>query len=57
MLRNPSYWRDYYHGDENQLRTSRFYSYSDRCRYYWHEPEVDAQIELRIENLTGFPQP
>ena len=53
MLRNPSYWRDYYRGDENQLRTSRFYSYSDRCRYYWHEPEVDAQIELLIENLTA----
>jgi D-tagatose-1,6-bisphosphate aldolase subunit GatZ/KbaZ len=54
MLRNPSHWRDYYHGDENRLRTSRFYSYSDRCRYYWHEPEVDAQIELLIENLTAF---
>jgi D-tagatose-1,6-bisphosphate aldolase subunit GatZ/KbaZ len=54
MLRNPSYWRDYYHGDENQLRTSRFYSYSDRCRYYWHEREVEAQIELLIENLTAF---
>ncbi len=54
MLRNPSYWRDYYHGDENQLRTSRFYSYSDRCRYYWHEPEVNAEIGLLIENLTAF---
>jgi len=54
MLRNPSYWRDYYHGDENQLRVSRSYSYSDRCRYYWHEPEVNAEIELLIENLTAF---
>ena len=35
MLRTPSYWRDYYQGDEDQLRFSRFYSYSDRCRYYW----------------------
>ncbi len=54
MLRNPSYWRDYYHGDENRLRASRSYSYSDRCRYYWHEPEVNAEIELLIENLTAF---
>ena len=54
MLRNPSYWRDYYRGDENQLRTSRFYSYSDRCRYYWHVPEVKAQIEVLIENLNAF---
>jgi D-tagatose-1,6-bisphosphate aldolase subunit GatZ/KbaZ len=55
MLRNPSYWRDYYHGDENQLRISRFYSYSDRCRYYLHRPEVNAEIELLMENLTVFP--
>jgi D-tagatose-1,6-bisphosphate aldolase subunit GatZ/KbaZ len=57
MLRNPSYWRDYYHGDGDQLRISRFYSYSDRCRYYWHEPEVKAQINLLIENLTASPPP
>lgn len=55
MLRNPVYWQDYYHGDENQMRISRFYSYSDRCRYYWHEPEVRTEIELLIHNLTAFP--
>jgi D-tagatose-1,6-bisphosphate aldolase subunit GatZ/KbaZ len=54
MLRNPSYWRDYYHGDENQLRVSPFYSYSDRCRYYWHEPEVKVEIELLIQNLVAL---
>jgi len=57
MLRNPGYWRDYYHGDEGQLRLSRFYSYSDRCRYYWHDTEVKAQIELLIGNLTKSPPP
>jgi len=57
MLRNPSYWRDYYHGDEDQLRISRLYSYSDRCRYYWHEPEVKAQVNQLIENLTAYPPP
>jgi len=53
MLRNPSYWRDYYHGDEDQLRISRLYSYSDRCRYYWHEPELKAEVKQLIENLTA----
>src|SRR5256886_17163522 len=48
MLRNPSYWRDYYHGDENQLRVFHSYSYSDRFRYYWHEPEMNSEIELLI---------
>lgn len=57
MLRNPSYWRDYYHGDENQLRLSRFYSYSDRCRYYWPEADVRAQVDLLIKNLSQFPPP
>lgn len=55
MLRNPSYWRDYYHGDQNQLRISRFYSYSDRCRYYWQQPELNTEIELLIHNLTAKP--
>jgi D-tagatose-1,6-bisphosphate aldolase subunit GatZ/KbaZ len=55
MLRNPSYWRDYCHGDENELRISRFYSYSDRCRYYWFQPELQAQVELLMKNLNDHP--
>jgi D-tagatose-1,6-bisphosphate aldolase subunit GatZ/KbaZ len=55
MLRDPSYWRDYYHGDAHQLRISRFYSYSDRCRYYWHHPEVKAEVELLVNNMTASP--
>jgi D-tagatose-1,6-bisphosphate aldolase subunit GatZ/KbaZ len=57
MLRNPSYWRDYYSGDENELRVSRFYSYSDRCRYYWPEPTVQVEVRRLIENLAAFPLP
>ena len=57
MLRKPAYWRSYYHGDESQLRLSRAYSYSDRCRYYWHEPAVQAEIEHLLDNLKthSFP--
>jgi D-tagatose-1,6-bisphosphate aldolase subunit GatZ/KbaZ len=51
MQREPGYWRSYYHGDESQLRLSRAYSYSDRCRYYWHETAVQKEIERLIENL------
>ena len=57
MLREPSYWRSYYMGDKAQLRISRAYSYSDRCRYYWHETSVQAEIERLIENLTTRPMP
>jgi D-tagatose-1,6-bisphosphate aldolase subunit GatZ/KbaZ len=57
MLREPAYWRSYYNGDESQLRISRAYSYSDRCRYYWHEISVQAEIERLIENLTEHSVP
>jgi len=57
MLRDPLHWRSYYPGDENQLRFSRAYSYSDRCRYYWHEAAVREEIERLIENLTAHSVP
>jgi D-tagatose-1,6-bisphosphate aldolase subunit GatZ/KbaZ len=57
MLRNPGYWQDYYHGDEEEIRLSRFYSYSDRCRYYWHDPAVNSEIELLIHNLSATQPP
>ena len=55
MLRNPRYWSDYYRGEEDAVRISRLYSYSDHCRYYWPEPEVQAEIKMLIENLTDNP--
>lgn len=55
MLSNPKYWRDYYRGDEHDLKISRFYSYSDRSRYYWPNAEVQEEMEVLIENLTLHP--
>ena len=57
MLRKPAHWRSYYHGDESQLRLARAYSYSDRCRYYWHEPGVQAEIARLLNNLKTQPLP
>jgi D-tagatose-1,6-bisphosphate aldolase subunit GatZ/KbaZ len=57
MLRKSVYWRSHYHGNESQLRLSRAYSYSDRCRYYWHEPAVQAEIELLLDNLKSHSFP
>jgi D-tagatose-1,6-bisphosphate aldolase subunit GatZ/KbaZ len=59
MLRNPSHWRSYYHGDEAKQRFARAYSYSDRCRYYWHEAEVREEVERLVANLEGqlLPSP
>jgi D-tagatose-1,6-bisphosphate aldolase subunit GatZ/KbaZ len=52
MLRNPAHWRSYYQGDENALRLARKYSYSDRARYYWPQPEVAAALDRLLANLT-----
>jgi len=57
MLREPAYWRSYYHGDESQPRLARAYSYSDRCRYYWHEADVRAEVETLLDNLTTHSMP
>lgn len=57
MVKNPVYWKKYYHGDENQINFARKYSLSDRCRYYLVVPEVKRSIEIMISNLrnTGIP--
>jgi D-tagatose-1,6-bisphosphate aldolase subunit GatZ/KbaZ len=57
MLANPSNWKPYYHGDERDLRVARAFSYSDRSRYYWPEPSVQAQLDLLLANLSASPPP
>lgn len=69
MLAEPKYWEGYYEaGGERsdgriasprEQRTARRYSYSDRLRYYWADPEVDAARLTLLENLdrTGVPLP
>lgn len=57
MLANPVHWKKYYHGDEAYLSYARKYSYSDRCRYYWPQPEVDAALNRLRMNLSHDPPP
>jgi D-tagatose-1,6-bisphosphate aldolase subunit GatZ/KbaZ len=57
MSRDPSHWRSYYQGDEDQLRFSRAYSYSDRCRYYWHQASVQEEIARLVDNLSVHSLP
>lgn len=52
MIANPTHWRDYYRGDEAELRQMRHFSYSDRVRYYWTDPEVVLAVERMLENLS-----
>jgi D-tagatose-1,6-bisphosphate aldolase subunit GatZ/KbaZ len=53
MLADPSQWAGYYTGTETQQRVHRRYSYSDRIRYYWPDPEVQAAQERLLANLSA----
>jgi D-tagatose-1,6-bisphosphate aldolase subunit GatZ/KbaZ len=57
MLAQPGYWENYYHGDDDERRLLRTYSYSDRVRYYWTDPEIDAAAHKLIDNLTAIAIP
>jgi D-tagatose-1,6-bisphosphate aldolase subunit GatZ/KbaZ len=54
MLRNPAYWRSYYRGGDDELRLSRAFSFSDRCRYYWPQPSVQEEVKRLLHNLDLF---
>lgn len=51
MKAQPQYWEKYYPGDEHDRAFARKYSYSDRIRYYWPEPAVQAAIQRLLDNL------
>ena len=57
MLANPSHWRSYYQGDEAKVSFLRKYGLSDRCRYYWGAPSVNAAIERMMNNLRSMDIP
>ncbi|MGG6462156.1 D-tagatose-bisphosphate aldolase, class II, non-catalytic subunit [Solilutibacter silvestris] len=51
MVRNPKNWQQHYHGDAHQLQLLRKYALSDRCRYYWGDPAVQAAVDTLVANL------
>jgi D-tagatose-1,6-bisphosphate aldolase subunit GatZ/KbaZ len=57
MLAKPGYWSGYYHGDETELRVQRHFSYSDRIRYYWTQPEAEAAVAKLLAALNGLRIP
>ena len=57
MLRKPADWERYYAGDERERRFARRFSYSDRIRYYWSQPEAQAALARLEANLVERPAP
>jgi D-tagatose-bisphosphate aldolase class II non-catalytic subunit len=59
MLERPDHWALHYHGMDAALHVQRHYSYSDRIRYYWTEPDAIAAVNTLIDTLKGreIPEP
>ncbi len=57
MLLHPQHWSKHYHGTAEEQRLLRRYSYSDRIRYYWTEPEIKAAVDLLMQNLESVAMP
>lgn len=59
MVESPGYWQGYYTGDLSAQRLARRYSFSDRMRYYWPDPTIQAAQARLFANLanTGIPLP
>jgi D-tagatose-1,6-bisphosphate aldolase subunit GatZ/KbaZ len=57
MLQKPDYWEKHYHGPAEEQALKRKYSLSDRIRYYWTDPRVQASLTLLMKNLSVKPLP
>ena len=53
LLAEPKNWEKYYHGDVEELRLQRHFSYSDRIRYYWPHPVATAAVDALLKRLEG----
>ncbi|MFD8724660.1 class II D-tagatose-bisphosphate aldolase non-catalytic subunit [Streptomyces sp. NPDC059629] len=57
MRDEPSWWEGYYGGNADDQRLARRYSYSDRMRCYWPDPEIAAAQDRLFTNLSGLDIP
>lgn len=57
MLEDDGQWARYYHGDMNQKRYARAFSYSDRARYYLANDTVKKAIRTLMNNLEAVKIP
>ncbi|MGW2464238.1 D-tagatose-bisphosphate aldolase, class II, non-catalytic subunit [Streptomyces sp. NPDC001761] len=57
MLAEPATWEGYYPGGAAEQRLARRYSYSDRMRYYWPDPEIEKAQARLLDNLSAVDIP
>ena len=52
MRAKPVYWQSHYSGSSAEQFLLRHFSYSDRIRYYWPEPQVRAAVGAVLARLN-----
>lgn len=57
MRAQPEHWDAYYTGSEAERAFARKYSLSDRSRYYWTDPQIEASVRNLFDNLLRRPPP
>jgi D-tagatose-1,6-bisphosphate aldolase subunit GatZ/KbaZ len=57
MREQPKYWQKYYHAVGRPLTVDLQYSLSDRVRYYWPDPAIEAARLRLFDNLNNNPPP
>lgn len=59
MLERPADWASHYSGSLDKQAYLRHFAYSDRLRYYWPAPGVEAAVKRLRANLerVGIPLP
>ena len=53
MRANPGYWQSRCSGSSAEQFLMRHFSYSDRIRLYWSEPQVRAAVRAVLARLEG----
>lgn len=53
---NPIHWRGYVARDENE-RLIKIFGLSDRARYYWPDPRVEAAVKTLTRNIDAASVP
>ena len=57
MLESPGNWQKHYHGTGEELHIKRKYSFSDRCRYYLANSEIQSSIDRLFDNMASVHIP
>jgi D-tagatose-1,6-bisphosphate aldolase subunit GatZ/KbaZ len=57
MRAEPAQWQKYYDNEPRRARFDQQYSLSDRIRYYWPHPAIQAAQARLLANLERTPPP